>query len=350
MTRTKEKIPVYLLTGFLGAGKTTLLNQMLENPALNDTALVINEFGLVPIDNYLVREGKERPVVASAGCICCTIGSDLRSSLNELLAERRSSDGPQFSRVIIETTGLADPAPIINSLIPGGIEAVSMSDHWVARAFELINVITVVDVETINDVLDAHPESLKQIAFADHIVLTRTSGDIEKALENRLQQINPSLTIHDSGNDQFDPSSLIRSGSYSERGKSDNLTHWLRAERVDAHHHDHQQDHQHEHNRNRHGDVEAIPLTRDEPVALATLEAFLSALTQSPGMDVLRIKGLVALTDDRSSPGLVHAVQHRLYPIASLDHWPQGFSDSRLVVIGTRLNKARLQQEFANLK
>ncbi len=360
MRSSKSQIPVFLLTGFLGAGKTTLLNRMLEDPALKNTALVINEFGLVPIDHDLVREGRERPMVTSAGCICCTIGSDLRSSLAELLEEQRKGEIPQIERVIVETTGLADPAPIINSLIPGGIQASAMSDHWVAKAFRLSGVITVIDAETIEPVLDAHPESLRQIAFADHGVITRSDQSDKAALETSLRQINPQLKLHDVDEDGFDPSSLIQLGSYSALGKGEDVVKWLEAESADDHdhhhHHDHGHDHahhnhhDHDHDRNRHGDVLALALASEKPLNAEALEQFLTILISSQKMSVLRIKGLVALQDDPASPAVIHSVQHRLYPTLRLDQWPEGWEGSRLVVIGSNLDEEALQRAFAQLR
>lgn len=343
--KSADQIPVFLLTGFLGAGKTTLLNRILENPAFHDTALIINEFGLVPVDHDLVREGREQPVVTTTGCICCTVGSDLRSSLDELLLGRRNGSLPQFSRVIVETTGLADPAPIINSLIPGGMSAMSLRDHAVARAFRLSGVITVVDVEGIGAVLESHPESLRQIAFADHVVLTRTDVAAAGDWPERLRGINPGLRLHDGADPAFRPATLLEPGSYSAFGKGEGVEAWLAAEAKHDHGHSHGHG-GHFHDLNRHGNVIAIPLTRDDPVDERALRQFLVKLTSTPGNGLLRIKGLVALQDDPSAPALVHAVQHRLYPIIRLEAWPRGEASSRLVIIGTNLNEDAIRAEF----
>lgn len=337
----QAQIPVFLLTGFLGAGKTTLLNRLLENRALHDTALIINEFGLVAVDHDLVRKGHEQPVVTTTGCICCSQGSDLRASLDELLAGQRNGSLPAFSRVIVETTGLADPAPIINSLIPGGLPARSLRDHAVARAFRLSSVITVVDVEAIAATLDSHPESLRQIAFADHVVLTRTDTAPVADWPDRLRAINPALRIHDAAVAQFDPARLLAAGSYTAFGKGEGLGDWLAAETAHAH-----GPHVSFQHLNRHGAVAAIPLTRDDPVDAQALRQFLATLTATPGNGLLRIKGLVALQDDPASPALVHAVRHRLYPIARLDGWPGGQAGSRLVIIGTSLDEAAIRRSF----
>ncbi|MFV0382698.1 CobW family GTP-binding protein [Paracoccus sp. (in: a-proteobacteria)] len=346
MAGNTEQIPVFLLTGFLGAGKTTLLNRILENPGFHDTALIINEFGLVPVDHHLVREGNEQPVVTTTGCICCTVGSDLRSSLDQLLVGRRDGSLPPFSRVIVETTGLADPAPIINSLIPGGMSAMSLRDHAVARAFRLSGVITVVDVEGVGAALDSHPESLRQIAFADHVVLTKTDVAPAGDWPDRLRCLNPGLRFHDGADPAFRPSALLEPGSYSAFGKGEGVEDWLAAEAKHDHAHGHGG---HFHDLNRHGNVVAIPLTRDDPVDELALRQFLVRLTSTPGNGLLRIKGLVALQDDPASPALIHAVRHRLYPITRLEGWPHGVAQSRLVVIGTALNEGTIRAGFEAL-
>ncbi|WP_349294941.1 GTP-binding protein (plasmid) [Thioclava sp. 'Guangxiensis'] len=339
------QIPVFVLTGFLGAGKTTLLNRLLEDPAYADTALVINEFGLVAVDHDLVRKGREaRASVTTTGCICCTRGSDLRASLDELLVLRRNGTLPPFSRVIVETTGLADLAPIVNSLIPGGLAAVALADHAVARAFRLSGVITVVDVEGIGAVLEAHPESLRQIAFADHVVLSKTdlhpAGDLGEALRG----LNPGVIVHDAAADGFSPASLIGAGSYSAFGKGEQVGKWLAAEAqqpplTGGHFHD----------LNRHGGVQAVPLTSDTPVDETALRQFLTRLTATPSNGLLRIKGLMALRDDPSRPLVVHAVGHRLYPGLRLEGWPDGQAGNRLVIIGTALDEMSLRQQFDRL-
>lgn len=349
VTRGAQQVPVFVLTGFLGAGKTTLLNAMLDNPRLHDSALIINEFGLVPVDHDLVREGRERPVVTTTGCICCTAGSDLRSSLDELLMGRRDGSLPAFSRVIVETTGLADPAPILNSLIPGGVPAVALRDHAVARAFRLSSVICVVDAQGIDTALANHPESLRQIAFADHIVVNRTDAATPaEPLMARLRAINAGAHLHDGGAPGFDPAALLVPGSYNAFGKGEGVEAWLEAETARSQ----RPAGGHFHDLNRHGAVVAVPLVSETPLDEGDLRRFLTRLTATPGIGLLRIKGLAALREDPDAPGLVHAVQHRLYPILRLPGWPQGDAgretrrETRLVVIGTHLNEAAIRRDF----
>ncbi len=222
----------------------------------------------------------------------------------------------------------------------------SLRDHAVARAFRLSGVIAVVDVQGIGAVLDSHPESLRQIAFADHVVLTRTDAASAGDWPEKLKRLNPGLRIHDGADPSFQPAVLLEPASYSAFGKGEGVEAWLAAEASHDHGHGHGG---HFHDLNRHGYVVAIPLIRDDPVDERALRQFLVRLTATPGNGLLRIKGLVALQDDPSAPALIHAVQHRLYPIMRLEGWPQGQAASRLVIIGTNLDEGAIRAEFEAL-
>ena len=324
-------IPVHLLTGFLGAGKTTLLNRLVAGR--RDTALVVNEFGAVAVDHHLVRRGREMPVVTSTGCICCTRGSDLRASLAELLHGRQQGDLPEFSRVIVETTGLADPAPIINSLIPGGLPAMALRDHAVARNFRLATVIAVLNATMPPEMLTAHPESLRQLAFADEVVLTHTDLAPVSDWLGRLRDINPAARLHDAADPGFDPQALLGSDSYSGLGRSDAVAGWLAAAAAGG--------------ENRHDGVATLVLSGGRSRDRAGWQSWLDDLARQRGL--LRAKGLIAMPG-ASGPLLAHIVGHRAYPLQPLEAWPPGLlPETRLVVIGDGLDTAALRRSFAEV-
>ena len=194
-----QSTPVIVLSGFLGAGKSTLLNDLLSDPAFGDTALIINEFGDISIDHDLVRVGEREMMITTTGCLCCAAGSDVRASLFELHESVEKQFGRGFSRVIVETTGLADPAPVVNQLIPGGAPAIGVRDYVVAQRFHLAGFVCVVDVLAAEQTLDQHFECLKQIAFADRIVLTKTdlAENLIGGLRRQITDINPTADVVD---------------------------------------------------------------------------------------------------------------------------------------------------------
>jgi len=325
--------PATLLTGFLGSGKTMLLNGILADPRMRDTAVVVNEFGSVAVDHDLIHEGREGYVTVSSGCLCCTATSDVRTSLYELHEALKRADVPYLKRVLIETTGLADPAPIINSLLPGGAPAVAMRDHVVARAFQLTGVIATFDAEYGEASIGEHFECWKQLAFADHIVLTKTDLASATARETELRKLNPTAVIHDRHAPDFDPMQLFGTQAYSTSDKPEDVPGWLAMEKFSD-----PGAHSHEHDPNRHGaNISALPLVHDEPLDPNAVDRFLKVLTSQQHVGLLRLKGIFALADDPSRPLVVHAVQHRLYPPVRLDYWPSIDARSRAIVIGNNL-------------
>ncbi len=340
----RPPVPVTLLTGFLGSGKTTLLNAVLADPAMRGTAVVVNEFGTIAIDHDLIHAGREDYVVTSTGCICCTAGSDIRTSLFEIADAADRGRFPPFTRVVVETTGLADPAPIINSLTPGGMPASGLRDHVVARRFRLAGVVTTFDAATGNRALDRHIECWKQLAFADHIILTKTDmaagpeADLA-ALPARLRAVNPSARISDR-RDLRDLGCLLGDGSYSSGGKAEDVPGWLALERAaGAHAHAHPDP-------NRHGDrIRAFHFVEAEPLDPGLFDAFLDLMMLQAG--VLRLKGIVALSDDPSRPVVVHGVQHVLHERTRPEGWPGGDRRSRLVVIGNGISEEATRRLLA---
>lgn len=353
-TAGRGKIPVFLLTGFLGAGKSTLLNHVLQQPAFGDTAVIINEFGDVALDHDLVRVGESRITRATTGCLCCTLGSDVRSTLYELQTMVDAGE-VAFSRVVIETTGLADPAPVVNQLLPGGAAAFGLADHIVARNFELAGIVTLVDILTAELAIENQFEASKQIAFADRLVLTKTDlarepatkTDIER-LRAQLSIINPSAPIIDWRNSDFDAAELFLPRRYRPTDLGDDVTLWLALEGAIASDNKIQAKQDDDKTRlTRHGArIRTFAIVRDEPVEAAAFQQFLELLSKSAGPSLLRVKGIISVEGDPDRPRIVHAVQHVVYPHTVLERWPDKDRRTRLVFITDGIEPDPVKQLF----
>jgi G3E family GTPase len=351
-------IPVTLITGFLGAGKSTLINVLLRDSAFAGTAVLINEFGEVAIDHDLVGEFSDETIVTTTGCLCCTASSEIKKSLFDLWDRRRNRKIKEFTRVVVETTGLADPVlPIAALLAEPGVGYV---DRIVAGQFALARVITLFDMITGAATLDAHPEAQKQVALADVIVLTKTDLAVDPATKRdlerdrqRLRVMNPATAVLDRAKDWKLLRDLILSpGTYDLRGKGEDALAWLQAEA----HHDHRHDHDHDHDRehpdlNRHGDqIRAHAITLEKPITPLALACFIDAMKLIAGPDLLRVKGLIALADDPDRPVVIHGVQHLIHPIDRLERWPSEDRRTRIVLIGRDLNVDALRTALTSLR
>lgn len=323
-----DPTPVSILTGFLGSGKTTLLRHLLGQPGLAETAVIVNEFGEIGLDHALVEGSDEDIILLNSGCLCCTVRGDLVQTLRGLYERRARSEVPAFRRVIIETTGLADPAPILHTL---------MDDPLLVAWYRLDGVIATVDAATGGATLDRHRESLKQAAVADRIVLTKTDmADAAQsdALRRRLHALNPAAPILESAHGRVDPAAILDAGLYNPQTKHPDVARWLQAEAYGDDGHDH-----HEHDVNRHGDdIQAFCLTHDEPLDWDRFNAWIETLIALHGADLLRIKGILDVAGmDR--PLVIHGVQHLFHPPVMLDRWPRGPRNSRLVFITRGLER-----------
>jgi G3E family GTPase len=316
-------IPVSVITGFLGSGKTTLLARLLRDPGMSRTAVIINEFGAVGLDHDLVETSDESFVRLSNGCLCCNVRSDLTLTLGDLAARRAAGTVPPFERVVIETTGLADPAPILHAL---------MTDRDLCEIYSLDGVVTTVDALTGFSTLDQHDESLRQAAVADRIVLTKTDvpGADADPIRNRLKAINPGAMILTAVHGAISPSALFDSGLYTTADKHPDVQTWLA---EDAH----ASGQSHAHHRE---GIQSFCIVRDEPLRAVTLALLMSALAENCGADLLRMKGIVGIVESPGSPAVIHGVQHVYHAPVWLERWPSGDRRTRMIFIGTNLRES----------
>lgn len=328
-------LPVTLLTGFLGAGKTSLLKRALADPRFADTAVVINEFGDVALDHVLVDAVPEITVEVTDGCLCCTVRGDIRRALLLLVERSERGEIPLFSRLVIETTGLADPAPVIHTL---------MVDPGLQRCFHLSQIVTLVDSVNALDTLKLHEEARKQVAVADQLVLTKTDLAAPSAsLLARLSALNPAAPQLSSGLASLDLRLLLGSADrFDPAARTADVLDWLGAEAVSAHHHDHSH---HHHDVNRHSDsIEAYTVVLDQPISRFAFGVALELLAANQGADLLRVKGIVCLAEHPDQPVVIHAVQHAFHEPVRLDRWPSNDRRSRIVFIVRDIPKETMER------
>ena len=321
-------VPVSVITGFLGSGKTTLLARLLRDPALARTAVIVNEFGEVGLDHLLVEASDEEIVLLDSGCVCCTVRGDLVRTAGSLLARRAAGAIAPFERIVIETTGLADPAPILQAL---------MTDPAIADSLVLESVIATVDAAAGAATLDAHPESVKQAAIADRIVVTKTDlvDPAANGLAERLHALNPAAPKLTAVHGAVDASRLFGGGMYDAQARGPDVRRWLAADalRHDPTEHGHHDD----------GAVTTFCLRRSTPLRAVTLTLFLQVLAEHCGARLLRLKGLVDVLESPGRPAVIHGVQHVFHPPAWLDAWPDEDRTTRIVVIALGLDPLWLE-------
>ncbi len=333
-------VPVSVLTGFLGSGKTSLLNTLLKSPMLSNACVIINEFGEIGLDHLLVEKSDETIVELSSGCLCCTIRGDLIDTLNSLLDKRLAGTLKAFDRIVIETTGLADPAPVLHAL---------MRDDMLLQRVKLEGVITVVDGFNGMATLDVHPEAVKQVAMADRIVLTKLDllegkegEDMLFAIIARLRKLNPSARLLTTHRGEAKAENLFNTGLYDAAKKSTDVQGWLAIEGVER-----SEKARHNQDATRHDrNIRSFALRDQRPISPQGLELFLELLTSYHGPNLLRMKGIILTSDDRSRPLAIHAVQHVLHPPVRLEGWGNGLVETKMVFIVKDIEKAEIEGLF----
>ncbi len=348
-----EPIPFTVLTGFLGAGKTSLLNRLLRDPALADTAVLINEFGDIGLDHLLVEQIDDTMVLLQSGCLCCTLRGDLVSALEKLLRDL-DNGRVTFRRIVLETTGLADPAPLLQT---------AMAHPYLVMRLRLDGVVTLVDAVNGDATLDQHMESIKQVAVADRIVLTKTDlleGPKPRAaqarLVARLHTLNPAAPVLDATAGEATPDRLLNCGLFDPEKKSPDVRRWLAeeayADQEHAHAHGHEHldhDHVHAHGNdpNRHDErIRAFTLATAEPIPASALEMFIDLIRSLHGPKLLRLKGIVQLAETPEAPLVIHGVQHVMHPPVRLERWPDDDRRTRIVLITRDLDPAAIGKLF----
>ena len=380
-----ELTPVTLLTGFLGSGKTTVLNHLVRQPSLARTLVIINEFGDVGLDHLLMsRVADDKMIEMSSGCLCCTIRGDLVTTLRDAYWRYNVGGEQRFDRVVIETTGLADPAPIIHTL---------MTVDAIARRYRLDGVVAAIDLTSAEATLDAQPEAVKQAAMADCLLLTKrdlVGAQQAATIEERLQRINPAAKRLEAQQGQVAAADLLGLGLFNAADKIPDVTRWLNEEAYDeapdeakgalAHHsvhqdeeagesgdacghasghaehhdqghshhqgsgHDHDHNHDHVHDVNRHDDrIQSFSILVEKPIPDAMLDAWLDLLLAMCGQDMLRIKGILNVRG-RTKPIVIHGVQHLFYPPVELPAWPSEDQRSKLVFITRDISRAAIEE------
>ncbi len=336
---------VTVISGFLGSGKTTLLNRALRDPSMANTAVVINEFGEVGLDQALAAQSDDTIMVLENGCLCCTVFGDLVTTLNNLYHAREAGEIPRFDHVVIETSGLADPSPLIQAFL---------SDPVLAGLYRIGTVVATVDAVNGPNTLDNHVESVRQVALADHILITKldliepTSAQAaEMELTSRLRRLNPAAKISRVDDPSFSIGTLLRTEGLDPDNAKTDARAWLNAaayEQVDEHHHHHGGDHaDHDHHHLHDRDIASFCFVREEPIPREALRLLLDALQQNLGPNLLRVKGIVHVAEEPERPAVIQGAQQLLHNLSWLERWPDADRRSKIVFITQGFDRAEVE-------
>ncbi|TLX03703.1 GTP-binding protein [Rhizobium sp. MHM7A] len=351
MSALNNRIPVTILTGFLGAGKSTLLNRILKDPMMKDAAVIINEFGDVGIDHLLVESSGDSIIELSDGCLCCTVRGELVDTLANLMDAVQTGRVKPVKRVVIETTGLADPAPVMQAI---------MGNPIIATNFELDGVVTVVDAVNGLQTLDNHEEARKQAAVADRLIVSKRSmAGAMAELEQRLRVLNPRAAMMDADGAEAGSAAVLVNGLYDPATKIADVGRWLQDEDAhEAHHHDHDhvghghhhhgRGHQEAHDVNRHdASIRSFSIVEEKPIDPMALDMFIDLLRSAHGDKLLRMKAIVSVSDRPDRPLVLHGVQSIFHPPVRLPAWPDpNDRRTRMVLITKDLPEAFVKDLF----
>ncbi len=349
MSKPPAPIPVTIITGFLGSGKTTFLNQILRSVEFKNTVVIVNEFGDIGLDHLLVESVNENTVLLSSGCLCCTIRDDLISTLENLLRSRDNNRMVAFDRVIIETTGLADPAPILHTI---------MGHKYLSLRYQLQGIVTLVDAVNGLATLKQFPESMKQVAVADRLIVSKcdiADAKIQLELVAYIKSLNPAAQILNTSESLVNIFNIIDCGLYNPDTKSPDVRRWLNEEALnevlDSHEgHTHDTEPTLSQDANRHSDeIRAFCFTSSTPISLQAYSVFTELLRSVHGENLLRVKGILYLSDTPDQPLIVQGAQHVFHPPVFLERWPFQPKYTKLVFIARDLKPELIEKIWAAL-